>query len=381
MPASDAPAIGVLRHFFLPPSETFIYESIRSLTRYSAKVFAIAQRSPDKFPWPDVTALRSLPLGSLEALLYRVTTYSPRLFAWARRTRLLHAHLGQTGVHGLAAARRCRIPLVTSFYGRDVTVLSSSSRFSPSYWHFWAMARLLFNRGDRFLVLSEDMRTRLVNCGCPEDKIRVVPLGIDTARFAAREPRTQQSGRPVRVLMVGREVEKKGFDDGLRACALAKSRGADIAVTILGTGDVLKTPLQRQAHELALDVEWPAPSSSVVDTMHAADILLVPSKTAANGDAEGTPTVVCEGASASLPIVATRHAGIPYQIEDGVTGLLAAERDANGLADAVVQLAKNHALRVDMGARGAKKMQAEYSVAAHRDRVQTVYDELLEGTR
>lgn len=376
---SESPQpVGVLRHFFLPPSETFIYESIRSLTRYTARVFAIERRTADKFPFSGVTALRSLPLGDVEAVLYRLTTYSPRYFAWAQDNALLHAHMGYTGVYGLAAAQRFGLPLVTSFYGRDTTILTSPSRFHPSYWHFWALARALFALGDRFLVLSREMKQRLVQLGCAEAKIRIVPLGINLDRFRT-ERRLRRVARP-RVLMVGREVEKKGFDDGLRACAAARDAGVDLDVTLLGTDGPLRGELQRLAAELGLRVAWPDPKTSVVEAMRDSDILLVPSRTAANGDKEGTPTVICEGATAGLPIVATRHAGIPEQVDHETTGLLADERDIHGLGAHLARLAGDAELRLELGVAGRDKMQREYSLQAHRDNLQAVYDELLGRT-
>lgn len=366
--------IGVLRHFFLPPSETFVYQTLRCLDRYEARVFAIERLSPEKFPWTDVIALRSLPLGTLEALLYRVTTYSPRFFAWARTTRLLHAHLGYTGVHGLAAAARFGLPLVTSFYGRDVTILDSYTRFQPAYWHFWALERLLFARGTRFNALSRDMRTALVRRGCPADRIRIVPLGIDVQRFV---PQRRPHRATARVLMVGREVEKKGFDDGLRACSLAKAAGADIEVVLLGTGGPLLSYLKHTAEALRLPVVYPDPQTAPARAMADADILLAPSRTARDGDREGTPTVIFEAAASGLPIVATQHAGIPEQVSHDVTGLLAPERDVEMLAAHLVRLCKAPSERDSMGQEGRRLVEREFSTEAHRDRIQAVYDESI----
>lgn len=374
--ASAPKTIGVLRHYFLPPSETFIYQSLRALDRYRARVFTMERRSADKFPWGDVTALRSLPLGAVEALLYRVTTYSPRYFAWARENALIHAHLGYTGVFGLAAAARFGIPLVTSFYGRDVTILDSAARFSPEHWHFWALSRLLFARGARFNVLSRDMRDALIHIGCPAEKIRVVPLGIDLQRF---KPTRRQGRAKARVLMVGRETEKKGFDDGLRACALAREQGAELEIVLLGTAGPLLPRLQRLAAELELDVHWPDPKTPVPQAMAEADIMLVPSRTASNGDREGTPTVIFEASAAGLPVISTRHAGIPEQVDDGVSGLLAAERDVEGLASHLLRLCAAGEERERMGRQGRGRVEREFSVEAHRDRLQAVYDELLDG--
>jgi colanic acid/amylovoran biosynthesis glycosyltransferase len=103
----------------------------------------------------------------------------------------------------------------------------------------------------------------------------------------------------------------------------------------------------------------------------------VPSRTARDGDQEGTPTVICEGSAAQLPVVSTRHAGIPEQVDDGATGLLADERDHQTLAGHLVALAADPDRRAAYGAAGRAKMLREYSVAALRGNLQAVYDELL----
>jgi glycosyltransferase involved in cell wall biosynthesis len=111
--------------------------------------------------------------------------------------------------------------------------------------------------------------------------------------------------------------------------------------------------------------------------MKDADLLLVPSRTARNGDQEGTPTVICEGSAAGLPVVSTRHAGIPEQVAHERTGLLAGEREVDVMAAHLVRLAASPAERATMGAAGRAKMQAEYSIAAHVRDLSAVYRELL----
>lgn len=373
------PVVGFLRHNFLPPSETFIYNSLRALSDagFDVDVFALRRKSDAKFPYERVTSLDRARGGRWNELLYRATTWSPRFFRWARGVQLLHAHFGYTGVHALAAAKRLGLPLVTSYYGQDVTLRTrwSWGRLEPAMWHYNLLARRLFRRGDRFLALSDHMRAALVAQGVPDEKIRIVRLGVDLARFGG-VARTRRTG-PATVLMVGREVEKKGFDDGLRACAAARDRGADLRVVVLGTGAPGLAALQQLAAELRLDVAWPDPATRVAGAMADADILLVPSRTAADGDQEGTPTVICEGSAAGLPVVATRHAGIPEQVADGVTGLLADERAVDDLATHLVRLAASPDERDAMGAAGRAKMTAEYSVAAHVRDLTAVYRELL----
>jgi len=149
-------------------------------------------------------------------------------------------------------------------------------------------------------------------------------------------------------------------------------------VVVLGTDGPLRPELERLAAELDLDVAWPDPKSPVPRAMAEADVLLVPSRTARDGDEEGTPTVICEGSAAGLPVVGTRHAGIPEQVDDGATGLLAEERDVEGLAAHLVRLAGDPELRVELGRAGRAKMEQEYSLTALARNVQAVYDEVLQ---
>lgn len=371
-------AIGFVRHHFLPPSETFIHSSLRALgelTPHQVRVLALRREHDAKFPWGDVTLLGKSE-WSLEALRYRAFTWSSRALAWARSVQLVHAHTGNAGFHAAALARRAGKPLVVSFYGKDVTAAISRTRWNPSYWHYCAAQRWLFSVADRILVLSEEMRRALLAQGAPEAKLRVVPLGIDLARFTTtRVPRDR--AHPLRVLMVGREVEKKGFDDGLRACAAARDRGAALQITVLGTGGPLRDSLRALAAELVLDVRWPDTTSSVAVAMAEHDVLLVPSRTARNGDKEGTPTVICEGSAAGLAIVATRHAGIPEQVAHQRTGLLAAERDVAAIAGHLTALAADRARVLAMGIAGAAHVQSVHGLAAHAARLSEVYQECL----
>jgi glycosyltransferase involved in cell wall biosynthesis len=371
------PRVGFLRHNFLPSSETFIHGSLRALAPHAdVGVFALHRRFADKFPVDDIVALDQVRWGWLDRVLYRTTTWSPRFFRWARGVDVIHAHFGYTAAHALWAARTFRRPLVVSWYGHDVTLRSSIKRFDPAYWHYGLFRRRLWRRGDRFCVLSREMEARLVEQGCPADKIRIVRLGVDLSRFDV--PRPARRGGPCTILMVGREADKKGFDDGLRACARARDGGADLRVVILGTGAPGQPALRALGEQLGLDVAWPDPSTPVPGAMADADVLLVPSRTAADGEREGTPTVICEGGAARLPIVATRHAGIPEQIDDGATGLLAGERDVDGLAAHLVALAGDPDRRRVLGDAGRAKMLAEYSIDAHARTLVSIYRELLE---
>ncbi len=366
--------IGFLRHNFLFRSETFIYNSMRSLQdhgEYSIRVFALKRFLADRFPWDDVTLLH----GFARAW-YHITRRAPDFTRWAKSVRLIHAHLGQTGPYAMAAAARANVPFVVSYYGQDVMLHRMRQRFAGWAWWYTLLRKKMLARAAKIIVLSNVMRRALEAQGCPPEKIEIVRLGVDLGRFDVTRTAAPPSG-PLRVLMLGREVDKKGFDDGIRACKALVDRGIPTKLTLLGTGGPLQAPLRALAAELSLDVEWPDPASSVPDAMASSDVLLVPSRVAADGDEEGTPTVIVEGGAARLPVVSTRHAGIPEQVDEGTTGLLAAERDVAGLADALAVLAKDPPRRVAMGEAARAKMQREYSLAAHAARLADIYRSVL----
>ena len=365
--------VGFLRHNFLLRSETFIYNSLRAVAdrgAYDVRVFASRRLLAERFPWDDVTLLHGLP-----RLSYHMTRWAPPYRRWARSVRLIHAHLGQTGPFAMAGAAAANIPFVVSYYGQDVILHRSSERFGAWAWWYVLLRKRVFARAAKILVLSRQMAGALEAQGCPPEKLEIVRLGVDLARFDV--PHVASSNRALRVLMVGREVDKKGFDDGLRACRGLVDRGIPTKVVLLGTGGPLQAELRALAIELALDITYPDPASSVPAAMAAADVLLVPSRTAANGDEEGTPTVIIEGGAARLPVVSTRHAGIPEQVEDGVTGLLVGERDVAGLTAALVALASDPARRAAMGEAARAKMQREYALAAHGERLEQIYSDVL----
>ncbi|HEY5921583.1 MAG TPA: glycosyltransferase [Kofleriaceae bacterium] len=365
--------VGFLRHNFLVRSETFIYNSMRALEdhgEFSVRVFAVKRFLADRFPWDDVTLLTGA-----SRVRYHATRSAPAFAEWARSVRLIHAHLGQTGPFAMSGAAAANVPFVVSYYGHDVMLYRTRERFAAWAWWYSLLRKRVFARAAKILVLSEQMKRALEAQGCPSDKLEIVRLGVDLSRFDV--PRTPGNGA-LRVLMVGREVDKKGFDDGLRACKALNERGIACKVTLLGTGGPLGPSLRTLGEQLGLDVTWPDPASPVPAAMAEADVLLVPSRVAANGDEEGTPTVIVEGGAARLPVVSTHHAGIPEQVEEGVSGFLAAERDVAGLADALAKLAAEPARRVAMGEAGRQKMQREYSMAAHRDRLEQIYNTVLQ---
>ena len=157
--------------------------------------------------------------------------------------------------------------------------------------------------------------------------------------------------------------------------ALAGIEGAKLA--IIGDGP-LRGALERQAQGLGDRVCFlgTLPSDEVADWMRRASVLAAPSLTASDGDAEGLPNVVVEAAASGLPVVGTRHSGIPEAVEDGVTGFLVSEGDAGALAARLADLLASESLRRDM--RGAARRLAErkFNRRMLTERLESIYDEV-----
>ena len=183
----------------------------------------------------------------------------------------------------------------------------------------------------------------------PERLIRVVPCGIEPGDFPPGTP------EPGRVLALGRLVEKKAPHLTIRAFALAAKDHPQAHLDIVGDGP-LRGAVEAAAAEAGLGdrvtLHGALPHEACRALMRRAQIFAQHSVTAANGDTEGAPVAVAEAMATALPVVATRHSGIPEQVLDGETGILVAEGDVAGMGAAIARLLADPGLAARMGAAG-----------------------------
>jgi colanic acid/amylovoran biosynthesis glycosyltransferase len=268
------------------------------------------------------------------------------------------------GEQGLKALRMKRIgaihgKLITAFRGADIS-RHVASRGSAVY-------RRLFREGDLFLPVSRAFQARLETLGCPAEKIVVHRTGIDLASFPFTPSRP---GPLLRLVSIGRLVEKKGLEDGLHALARLQAAGLNFHYTIVGDGP-LRPGLESIAKGVGVAAEFTGSveQHTIPARLAASDILLTPSVRASNGDEEGIPNVIKEAMALGRPVVSTRHSGIPELVEDGVTGFLAGERDPDGLARAIRHLAEHHEIWPAIQAAARRKVEQEYDIEKLNDRL------------
>jgi colanic acid/amylovoran biosynthesis glycosyltransferase len=261
--------------------------------------------------------------------------------------------------------------LVVAFRGADTT--KYVARRGPRvYARTFRQARLL-------LPVCDFLARRLLDLGAPPERVVVHRTGIDLRRWPYREREPAGDGR-LRLVTVGRLVEKKGVEHVLRAMRILLDRGVDVEYGILGDGP-RRERLAALAAELGVKdrvtLHGRQGQEAVRDELERSDVLVAASVTGADGDEEGIPNVLKEAMALGLPVVGTRHAGIPELIEDDVSGFLVPERDEASLADALQRLARDPGRWATMGRAGRATIEREYDIHRLNDRLAGLLENLI----
>jgi colanic acid/amylovoran biosynthesis glycosyltransferase len=215
-------------------------------------------------------------------------------------------------------------------------------------------------RATRVVCVSDFGRSQLMSLVEPEHwpKIEVVHCGLEPAEFSMA-PHDTSGAEPVSVLAVGRLIPIKGHKILLEAAALARRRGLDLRLTIVGDGP-LRGYLERAAGRLgiAASVDFPGfvGQDDIGGYYARADVFCLPSLR------EGVPVVLMEAMASGLPVIASGIMGIPELVEHERAGLLVAPGRADAIADAIARLARDPDSRRRLGEAGRAKIEAEYEL-------------------
>ena len=387
--ASPAP-VAVLVKGYPRLSETFIAQEILALERLGLQILIVSLRRPTDDRVHDLHRairapvlylpeyLRETPLRVLKGLLAQLGNrcLGRTLATWLRDLRRdptanrvrrlgqalvlarelpagirhLHVHYLHTpGSVGRYAAVLLGLPFSLSAHAKDVWTIPDWEKREKLSAATWTVTCSRLNH--------EHLRSLT-----PDADIELVYHGLDLARFPAPGQALGPDGRnpeyPVRVVTVARAVEKKGLD--LLLAALARlPPDLHWRLDHLGGGPLLPD-LRAQADRLGIAdrATWlgAATGDEVLTALRRADLFCLPARVAADGDRDGLPNVVMEAMSQELPVVATRVAGIPEVVAEGVTGLLVPEEDSGALASALAGLAQDPARRLAMGRAGRRRI-------------------------
>ncbi len=273
----------------------------------------------------------------------------------------VHAHfIDRAATVALVAARLLDVPYSVTAHAADIYV-------SP------LLLRTKLAAGDFVTTCTGYNRSHLAEVA-PEASGRIVLAyhGLDLERY---DPTSRFPSTVPTMLAVGQLREKKGFIHLLHACRDLADRGMAFRCEIIGEGPQ-RADLERAVQDLGLEhhVAFLGAQShdEVIDAYRRARLFVLPCVVGDDGDRDGIPNVILEAMAMSLPVVSTRHSGIPEVVEHGATGLLVPPADSTQLADALSQVLEDPAAGEEMGAQGRavvlERFDVEHNVRALWDR-------------
>ncbi|MFQ6610655.1 MAG: glycosyltransferase [Fidelibacterota bacterium] len=327
-------------------SETFIKAQVENLP---TKVhFLHTGYLPILAGWQDIPIVKPSLITSFQKWIgytdERILEFALSRYLIRKGIHLVLAQYGPSGVKMMRICRKKRIPLFVYFRGYDAyrkEILDSYGQAYPK----------LFKIASRLFVVSKDMRDQLIRLGADAEKIVYNPSGADTGMF-----RWSDAGKnPVNFLSVGRFEETKDHALTIRAFSQLVKQYPKARLLIAGDG-----PMKRDCEKLvsrlnlgsSVEFKGIIPHSQVADLMVQMRGFILHSVTPSSGDKEGTPVSIMEASASGLPVISTRHAGIPEVVIDKETGFLVEEYDEMGTVDSMLRIAKDADLATRLGKAG-----------------------------
>jgi teichuronic acid biosynthesis glycosyltransferase TuaC len=288
---------------------------------------------------------------------------------------LIHAHFSYPDGYGMMKlAKKWRVPLIISALG----TIERKVAYEGSYTSRQIIEAMNF--ADKVLSVSEDLKLHIVNLGINEEKVHVVPNGVDAWKFKpvgkahARDLLNLPQDKNI-VLFVGALRKIKGVDYLIEAAKNFVNTNTDLYM--VGRDDGLRKNLEKRAQELKIAdrirFTGPVNHEDVPLWISASDILVLPSLS------EGRPNVVLEALACEVPVVATDVGGIPEIVVDGETGYLVPAKNPVELSRKINKLLEDKSRREKMGKLGRKSIiQRGLTWEAHAKKTVDIYSELLE---
>jgi glycosyltransferase involved in cell wall biosynthesis len=301
-----------------------------------------------------------------------------QLYGLIRRCQpaIVHTHTAKAGVLGRIAARLAGVPVIVHTYHGHVL----RGYFGPLKTAFFRRLETALNRvTDVAITVSTALREDLAEMGvAPRAKIRVVPLGLDLARFARPPARgglrdaCGASAGDVLIGVVGRLVPIKDIDCFLEAAARVAESAPAACFAIVGDGEC-RQALEQKAAALGLGTRatfagWRKDLESVYADL---DVVVNSSRN------EGTPVALIEAMAAGRPVVATAVGGTADLLGEGQRGLLVPPASPSALAEAILETLAHPEESARRAGAARDYVMAHHSVDRLLHDIDELYRELL----
>ena len=332
---------------------------------------------------PGVT-VRHVPAGPAEQVPKdRLLPYMPQFGAFLDREWALtppdvvHSHFWMSGVATLQAAGAHGIPFAHTFHALGTVKRrhQGAADTSPADRITWE--RYVGLSCDRMVATCRDEVTELLAMGLPQERISVVPCGVDPERFTPTGPVAPRGRFRHRLLQIGRLVPRKGAQVSIAALA----RLPDTELVVVGGPPAELLDSEPEVHRLRAIARAFGVGDRVTFTgglsrdavpplLRSADLVLCPA------DYEPFGIVPLEAMACGVPVVASAVGGQRDTVADPATGRLIPPRDPAALAHAVAALLASPRERAARGAAGRRRVLTRYRWAAVAAATEEIYREI-----
>ncbi|WP_406043522.1 glycosyltransferase [Micromonospora sp. NBC_00898] len=354
---------------------------VRVYTRRDAVDLPVTVRAPDGFEVVHVPAGPAEPVAKDELLPYMAEFGGWLAERWRTgdwEPEVIHAHFWMSGLAALAAGRRTGVPVVQTYHALGTVKRRHQGAQDTSppgrVRHELQLGRSV----DRVVAQCQDEVGELVRMGVPRSRMTIVPSGVNLGTFAPLGPAAERDHDRPRILTVGRLVERKGFQDVIRATALVP--GAECVVVGGPPAGLLETdPYALRLRALAdslgiadrVRLAGAVPREEMGRWYRSADVLV------AAPWYEPFGLTPLEAMACGVPVIGTAVGGLIDTVVDGRTGDLVPARDPQALGAAIQRLLGDRIRRFAYATAALERARRCYSWSTTADRLTEVYGEVV----
>jgi len=263
------------------------------------------------------------------------------------------------------------VPFVVSCRGRQVNILP----YVPGNEHKRHELAESFSRAALVHGVCHNILGEAEKLGMPRDKGRVVYTAVDSEFFHPQNRVDRQTDEPVRLLNVGAAIWRKGYEYLLLALQQVVDLGYNVELSLVDFDGPERERAKHTVAELGLEgrvhVLGKLNATGVRDALWQSDVLVL------SALSEGVSNAVVEAMACGIPVITTDCGGMREAVTDGVEGLVVPTRDPFALADAIIRLARDPRLRVEMGRAGRARVDRDFQPAMQAQRFIALYEEVL----
>ena len=288
------------------------------------------------------------------------------------KSQLIHAHFGMEGIMMLPLVEMTGVPLIVTLHGYDMSRLLRRRGYKENL-------REMFNKCSLVIAVSDKFKKDAISLGCPSNKVIRHYIGVPVDEFKFTK-RNKAPGDPLNFLQVARFTEKKGHTTTLKTFRKVLDNGVNGKLILVGDGPLLnQCKILAKELNLGENIEFTGkkPMKEISRYLEKADIFIQHSIVSQDGDTEGIPIGIMEAMASGLPVLSTRHSGIPELVIEGKSGFLCDEKDINQYANNWVNLANDNNLRIEMGRFNRNRVEETFNIDRQNEKLKEIYKKVV----